>query len=214
MTPTQIIQRSRERYNSIGDSFYSDDEVLGLAYDACLMIATECKLIESTYTTTTVAGTQGYAYPTNVIDLKRVTYNGQKLKPITMRDDDMITILNQETSDTGTPQYYFIWSNTLYLRPVPASALALKLYTHNQPSEISTSSTLEIPSQFHMDIVTYCVSQMAAKDTNMTAAEYFDTKFEKAMLRMKRWAAKRKRGDSFASVQDEERTIGSYLGPV
>lgn len=214
MTPTQIETAARNRYNAISDSFWSQDEILNLLYGACLDLSRECLLIERSYTTSTVASQQEYAYPTSAIAIKRVSYDGKKLKPITMREDDSITGLNQSTTATATPQYYFIWNQTISLRPIPSSVGTLKIYTYNEPSAITITSTLEIPTQFHMDLVDYIVGEMAAKDLNFTAAQYYQAKWEKAKIAAKRWAKRKNRGDSFNVVQDEDMMIEGYLGIV
>lgn len=214
MTPTEIETAARNRYNSIGDSFFSSEEILSLMWDACLDITRECNLIERTYTTSTVASQQEYSFPTSTITIKRITYDGKKLKPISMREDDAITGLNQSTTSEGTPQYYFIWNETIYLRPIPSSIATLKIFTYNEPSQILTSSTLEIPTQFHLDLVDYIVSEMAAKDSNFTAAKYYADKWERSKTDVKKWQKRRLRGDSFATVQDEDAMIEGYLGIV
>lgn len=204
MTPTQILTAARNRYNAIGDNFWSDDELLGLLYDACLDLTRESFLIERTYSTSTVASQQEYSYPTDTIAIKRITYDGKKLIPITMREDDQITGLDQDTTSTGTPTYYFIWNETISLRPIPSDVGTLKIYSYNEPAELLISSTLEIPTQFHMDTVNYLVSEMAAKDKSFSHAKWYLEKWEKAKLRAKAFARKQKRGDAMAHVMDEE----------
>lgn len=214
MTPTQIELAARNRYNAVGDSFWSQDEILMLLYDACLDMARECLLIENTYTTSTVASQQEYAYPTTTMAIKRITYNGSKLKKINFREDDSITGLNQSTTSTGTPQFYFIWNDTISLRPIPTDVGTLKIYSFNEPAELTINSSIEIPTQFHMDLVNYIVSEMAAKDSNINVAQYYLNKWDKAKLNAKRWAKKRLRTDSFSTVQDEEMSVEGYFGIV
>lgn len=204
MTPTQILTSARNRYNAIGDSFWGEDELLGLLYDACLDMTRECFLIERTYSTSTVASQQEYAYPTDTITIKRITYNGAKLVPMNMREDDQVTGLNQATTSTGTPAFYFIWNETISLRPIPSEVGTLKIYSYNEPAVILISSTLEIPTQFHMDTVNYIVSEMSSKDMNFRKAEYYSKKWEIAKMNAKRFARKQKRGDAMAHVMTEE----------
>lgn len=214
MTPTQLVERARNKYNSIGDSFWADQEILDLFTDACTEVAQEALCIERTYTTTTVAGTQEYDFPTNTIAIKRVTYNGQKLKKISFREDDSVTGLNQATTTQGTPTYYYIWNNVIALRPLPDAANTLKIFTYNEPSALAITSTLEVPAVFHMRLVDYVLAEMAAKDSNPQAAKYYIDRWEKAKIDIKKWIAKRKRTDSFAVVQDEDQLIESYMGFV
>lgn len=215
MTPTEILTSARQRYNAIGDSFFGEDELLNYLYDACLEMNREANLIERTYSTTSVASQQEYAYPGDTALIKRLTYAGKKLKPITMREDDSITGLNQSTVSTGTPQYYFIWNETISLRPIPSTAGdTIKIYAYNEPAALTISSVLEIPTQFHMDLAKYMVMEMAAKDKQFEHADRYERKWEKAVVSAKRWAKKKLRGDSFNVVQDEDMMVEGYLGIV
>lgn len=204
MTPTQIEEAARRRYNAVSDNLWSQEEIFQLIYDACLEAALECNIIENTYTTTTVSGTQSYVYPTGTIAIKRLTWNGSKLKPITLREDDIATGLNQATTETGTPIFYYIWDEAIYLRPTPNAAQTLKVFSYNEPQTLTVSSTLEIPTVFHMRLVNYIVHAMAAKDSNITVANFYLARWEKDKIEMKKFVAKKKRTDSFAQVGDEE----------
>jgi hypothetical protein len=55
---------------------------------------------------------------------------------------------------------------------------------------------------------------MAAKDENFTTASYYQGKWQQAVMRMKRHMRKMKRGDAFASVQDEGSLPSTILGAV
>lgn len=215
MTPTQVLTNARNKYNAIGDSFWSDSELLDLLYEACLNMAQKVpNIIEAVYSTSTVASQQEYAYPTNTIQIKRITYDGKKLKPITLREDDSLTGLNQTTSSTGAPQYYFIWNEVISLRPIPSAVATLKIYSFNEPATLTIGSSIEIPTLFHQDLVNFMVSAMAAKDSNGAMSLYYDKKWESAIIDAKKWVQRKKRGDSFSVVQDEDMMVEGYLGIV
>lgn len=214
MTPSQLNEAARQRYNAVGDKFWSDSELYRLMYAAHQEFARETLCIERVYTTTSVAGQQQYSYPTNTISIKRIEYNGQKLVPVTFREDDAITMLNASTTERGTSQYYFIWNNTLYLRPLPdTDGLTIKIYSYNEPQEISNTSTFEIPTMFHMDTINYMLSEMYAKDKDFNASKYYRDLWVLSLQNGKKWAQKKKRGDAFNAVQDvetlNERVIGN-----
>lgn len=212
MTPTEVETAARAKYNATGDTFYSSDEILGLMYEASLQMAVEALVIERTFTTTTVASQQEYDYPGNAITIKRVTYNGNKLAPISFREDDSLTLNNATTTSSGSPQFYAIWNETFILRPIPDAAQTLKVYAFVEPQAITTTSTLEIPSRYHRDLVNFIVAEMAAKDNNMSKAQYYMGLWAAAMNRAKREMRKRLRGDSPAHVMEEESQLTTILG--
>lgn len=213
MTPTELITYIRQRHNAVGDNFYSDSEILAYVYDACLQMGREF-VIERTYTTTTVAGTREYSYPTNTIAIKRVTYDGAKLKPFNFREDDLITGLYETTASQGTPQFYAVWNETLYLRPIPDAARTLKIYSFNEPQVITTTSTLEIPTQFHVDTADYVIAMLQAKEQNYEGSRYWMQNWEKRLLKIRQWSMKRLRRDANAHVINVEATPETYLGTV
>lgn len=214
MTPSEIELAAREQYNAIGDTTWSSAEIMRLIYGACLELANETNIIERTYTTDTVAAQQEYDFPTNTISIKRITYEGNKLQPITFRDDDTVTVGDADTTAQGTPQYYMVWNRTIYLRSVPDAVGELKIFSYNRPQAVTSSSTLEIPDEFHMDVVDYVLEKMNAKDRNFEGANYHRGLWMAAKQRAKQWVKKRKRADGFAAVQDEESHVGTILGTV
>jgi len=219
VTPQLIEDAARRKYNSVGSTFFAQAEIWDLIYQAELEIARETKMLEGRTVISggSVASTQSYAYPTGVLELKRVEYAGVKLKRIDFREDDAITVLNSNTTETGTPVYYYDWDKTIYFRPIPdTSADQIRLYYYKEPIIItSASQTLEIPALFHMSIVDYVTAEMAAKDGNSKASSlYFDKWYDKHLPAMMKWTRKRRTGDSMGVVRDEMDLIGTNLGPL
>lgn len=213
MTPAEIVLMARRRYNAVNDTFWGDQELYDVIYQACLEIADEAYANEATYSTTTVSGTQEYSLPSATIAVKRVTYNGRKLTRIDMIEDDAITGLNQTTTDTGTPEFYWIWDDTISLRPVPNDAQTLKIWALNEPSSISSATqTIEIPTQHHGRLVNAVLSAMAAKDSNFSSAGYYQGLWEKDKITIRKSMARMKRTDKFTTVKDENMVVETYIG--
>lgn len=212
MTPSEVEQAARERYNAINDTFWSQAEIFSLIYAACMQICDEGYCVERRYSSSTVAGTQEYDFPTNAIAIKRVTWDGRKLTLIDMLEDDAVTGLNQTTTDQGNPEYYWIWNRTLSLRPIPGSVGTLRLWTYNVQAAISSaSSTIEIPSQHHMRLVNYLLHAMAAKDENYTAADYYLKLWERDKIEIRKSMRKIKRADKFTTVKDENMVVETFI---
>jgi hypothetical protein len=214
VTPTELITMIRQRTNTVGDTFWSDDEILGYIYDACMQMAKEAYAIERTYTTTTVAGTREYSFPTTAMAIKRLEYDGSKLQKINDREDDQLTGLNANTTSQGKPQYYWTWNRTIYLRPIPDAAMSLKIFSFNEPQVLTTASALEIPTQFQVDTIDYAKKLMAAKERNFQSAQYWGNEWDKRLIKIKQWSRKRLRSDAFANVMDIDSLSESFLGSI
>ncbi len=208
MTPDQLETAARQQYNAINDTFWSSEEIRNYIYGACLEVSDEAYAVERVYTTPTVASTQGYDFPENAIGIKRVTYDGMKLRPIDMREDDLATGFSAATTSTGTPTFYFVWNKTIYLRPIPAAVATLKIYTYNQQGAIQTgSTTIEIPSQHHMRLVNSVLQKMSAKDSNFEAARWYQDQWSLDKIEIRKSMRKLKRADGFTGAKAEEPII-------
>lgn len=213
MTPDEIVLMCRRRYNAVNDTFWSDQELYDIIYQACLEVAEEAYPVERTYSTTTVSGQQEYDFPENTIAIKRITYNGRKLTKIDLIEDDALTGLNQSTTDTGTPEFYWTWNDIISLRPVPDAAYTLKVWSLNEPSAITTGTQeLDIPTQFHGRLIDPVMSAMAAKDQNYQASQYYLNLWEKSKIKIRQAVARMKRTDKFTTVKDENMVVETYIG--
>jgi hypothetical protein len=200
MTPLEIEAAARDRYNAIGDPFYPTSMIMNLIYQASMQLALEAFVIERKYTTTSTSGTREYPYPTNAFAIRRVEYDGKKIFPTTLESDTKTST----TETTGTPGRYAIWNEELVLFPTPdTTSDVIAVYTYNRPQEVTTASTLEVPAEYHLDMIDFILSIMYGKDQNLQLSKYYREVWERNIQRIKRHEMKKKVGDEFAVVQEE-----------
>lgn len=211
MTPSDLCTYARQQYNAVNDSFFADAELYRHIWHAQDIMAKEASAIENTYTTSTVASQQEYTYPTNAVAIKRITYDGKRLERVKLKDDDLLTGFNATTTATGTPTHYFEFDRVIYLRPVPDAVATLKIFAFDRPQEVTATSTLDVPGEFQLDLVSYMLWRMASKDQNFQGAEFYKTQWEEALARCKKWARKRLLADGFNVVRDEDAIVTSIL---
>lgn len=214
MTPQELVLYVRQQYNAVGNTFFSDDELFSHIWNAEMRLAREALCIQRVYTTTTVADQQEYSFPTNAIGIKRITYNGTKLSQVTFREDDSLTLSNSTTTATGSSQYFALWNYTLYLRPIPDAAVTLKIFSYNKPQEVTSSSSLEVPDEYHLDMANYVLSMMCLKDQNFEGSNYYMGLWNGDVMRCKKDHKKMKRTESYTAVQDLELLPTTVIGAV
>lgn len=203
MTPAEVIARANTLYNSTGDSFFPDEEAYDILYDGCMELAVKAYVIEDSFSTSTVAGTRQYAYPTNALAIKRVTYDGKALENIDYREDDKITVWNAADTTQGTPVGFVEWEDTLELRPIPGEVKTLVVYAFCQPQRITSSSTtLEVPTIYHMALVHKLLGAKAAKDKDYPGAAMWEAKWEAAVALAVARMQKKRRANRFKVVTD------------
>ncbi len=214
MTPTELVTFALQRWNEPSGGLFSDSELYTVIWSAQLELAQESLCIRRVYTAPTVASQQEYAKPTNAISIKRITYEGQKVFKITDREDDSLTLNNQTTTATGTPQYYWEWDTNIELRPVPDAIGTLKIYTYDIPQTVTASTVLDVPLRYHAKLADYMLAYMAEKDKNFQAAGNYRQLWLKDVQDAKRYEKKFLRGDAVAHVTDEESLPQTYIGAI
>jgi len=212
VTPAQINTAIRQRYNAEGDLFFNPQMVWDLIYQAQMVMAHEAFVIERKYTSTSTAGTRELDYPTTAFAIRRIEYDGEKLTPVSIDQDPKTST----TEITGDPRQYALWNNEIILYPTPsATGDLITLYTYNEPQPVAENAVLEVPTEYHLDIIDYGLSLFYAKDGNPQMAAYHDNKWQRAVQRIKRTHAKRKQKDQLVVVRDYEDTptpYGPYIG--
>jgi hypothetical protein len=82
------------------------------------------------------------------------------------------------------------------------------------PQPVTASTDLEVPTQFHRDLVTYVAKEMALKDQNVSVSDRYQVVWDRALRKIKAWTRKRKRGDEFQVVKNMDDTARTILGVV
>lgn len=213
LTPTQFITAARRKYNAVGNNFYADAEILDLLYEVEVEMAKFALTIEAVdSSTSTVAGTRSYSVPTRCIAIKRLTYNGQKLTPISFDDDDDLTYFDEDDTTQGTPYYYIHHNDTVYLRSIPDAVQTLKFYYYKAPTVITTSDTIETPARYHMDLVNGVVAEMMYKDMETSIGDRYRRKFESALSEARKFQHNKYKTDGLKSVKDVHTRVHNILG--
>lgn len=214
MTPDQIQDAARRKYNVVSDTFYNDDFFYDSIFEAETELAIKAKVIEKIYSTTSVADQREYSWPTNAIAINRIEYNGTKLRLTDFREDDALTLSQASTTQTGTPEFYQLWGRVIYLRQIPGtSGLTIKIFTYDLPSLQSTGgATLDTPAHLHSNIVNFVTSCLALKNQDASTAQFYRSLWDNSVIEAIRWQARKKRTDGFARVKNVDEIPSTHLG--
>lgn len=206
LTAGDLETLARSKMNATGDTFWSGDEFNGMIWAAQKQAAVETKCIEGFHSfTTSATGTRAYSFPTNFMSLFRVCYDGKRLERYDFLDDDAQTGRDEDTTATGTPEYYAVWGNQIYLRPVPGDASgAITAYGYKMPATVTTAASMEIPAEFEHAIVDYLLAEMNAKNQNIAMSQYYMNRWDGHLAQLKDWMRERRGGDQYEVVHDYE----------
>lgn len=216
MNINEVLTLARQSYNAVGDTYWSDDELLGYAYMAELELAREGREIEKTFVTSSVLGQQEYDFPQNAIQIKRITYGGAKLQPISFGEFDALTAMDEDSATSGEPQYYVEWDNTFILYPIPDvdGTDNIKVRCIVRPTRQTSVGAFVVDEQWHPAIVDYIVFRMASKDQNQVIAKDMYASYQQYLQQCRQWRQKRKQGDRFAIVKNTDARPWTVMGAV
>lgn len=177
MTLAQALDYCRNRHNAASDSNWSDQEIYALMTARCNEILSIIGLIEAVDTSTTsTAATQGYAFPSNVVFVKKVLYDGYPVKLISLRESESLKEGN--TTASGRPEYAYEWNKTLYFIPVPdTSSDTITMYVEKLHPYIDNSaqSTIDLPAVLHYRMLDGVIADMFSKDLNQGMVTHYET---------------------------------------
>lgn len=212
MTPQQIETAARRIMNATGSSFWSQEEIIqDYLYMVLLDLVNAGYHIENRYTQTTVASQEEYTKPSRAIAIKRVVYDGKKLKPIDKRQMDSM-VIDDSSPGTGSPEFYWEFDNVIGLYRIPDSAKTLEIWTYDEPSMPTRTSTLEIRSNYHHHLVIGVVYYMSLKELGHPNTMLYERKWEQSKFKIVQEESKRKQRDGMRVVLREEDAPNTIIG--
>lgn len=218
MTVTEALNYVRRMHNELNAQtpFWSDAELYALMEAKANEVCSFIGLIEAKDTSlTSTASTADYAYPSNVIGIRRVWYNGIPLKYLNLRLFEQR--FPQGVAPSGTPREFTVWNNTITLIPTPSeSSIQITLFVEKKQSAItSASSTIDIPEVFHPALCDAVLSEMFAKDLNAGMSQMYQNKWLQFHIpNMRRFAKRKRRRGLPAVVVDADSVSETEFGVI
>lgn len=132
----------------------------------------------SAYSISGVAGTQEYVLPSNFIQLRVATWNGQTLNKVEYED----LVEQQIQFVRGTPYEYYIYGDNIGLNSIPDNSGTLLLIYRKRLANLSDSQDSQLPSDFDLPIVKYAAYLLwSTPRGNRQTAQEKVTDYEQAM---------------------------------
>lgn len=211
MLLSDVQTRVTKQFGDTAEAVVSLDDIARWATDAQLDIVRQTKLNETTYTTASIANTAIYAV-SNLLEVQRVTYDGQVLKMISRAELDQQFPTRDSTSyGRDTPRFWSYAQTGVELFPIPANNLGIISITHTKrPAPVvNPGDAFEIPEQYHETIVRRCLERAYETDGQWNAADRM-----KVDVKERNQEAAHERatggGDSFPAIRALPGDLGDY----
>lgn len=157
--------------------------------DAVKHISVANDLMQATGLLSSVAGTNTYNFPSDMLSLNSMYYDDVRLKYMKRSEyDEYVNASDPSEVQSGTPLLYTRWGTQFLLYPRPDTAITdgIKLlYIQRQPDVTDSSDTVPLPVEYHPEIVKYCLQQAYQTDEDWDAATQMSDQFTDGIDRLK-----------------------------
>lgn len=169
LSVSQIISRVERALGDESNIQITEADVIRWINDAQRELALHSNLLQAKAMATAQAGVAEFALPADVLTLRSIRFNGQKLKGISAQEAEEHI---EDESFSGTPDRFWVWAQRVTLYPVPESGGELTIFYTRQPvNVVNTFDFPELPVQYHNRIVEYALKQAYELDENWQAAQ-------------------------------------------
>ena len=139
-------------------------------------------MIQATAEGLSVQGTQTIDLNTiapNLLQLEAVIYDGWPLEPTSL-ERLKADIGGPDAATQGTPQYFYVWGNKIYMWPVPStSSKSIQVNYSAHPSSVSgAADTLGVPDRYYERVCEYVMSKAYELDEDWQGHQVNKQAFE------------------------------------
>lgn len=202
MNLLEIKTAVKRQFGDESGAQITEADITRWANDAIRDIVRKVEITNQHRETSVVVGDGGYELPDNFMYIARVTYDNRLINERKLVDLDLQST-GVDSAGTGTPEAYYIWSNTLYLYPAPSSAGTgnLDIWYVSQPTALAVDEDIpEIPTYMHEDIIRYCLARAKELDEDWSASQALSNDYE-ARIMQARYEKSAQPTDSYPSIR-------------
>jgi hypothetical protein len=164
-TLAEVRTQIRDRLDEAAARYWTNAQIDSWINEATRDVARRAEVLQTTSTITTIAGTQEYSMPSDVVRVHRVEHHsGDAVTPLEYRDFnnmDAVWGTGQKQTTNTRPYWYSLWGYPPNLKvvlfPIPAlSDDTIKVFYYRMPAAISgDSTTVPVPQGWEDLVVMY-----------------------------------------------------------
>ena len=139
----------------------------------------------ATFDITTVAGTDTYTPPTDLVRINGITNASSPSELSFVEDPADINYLNQAGQSMGEPQYYTYTGSGIRVSPVPDDVYTLTIDYYKSPTALSADSDVStLPTDYHDVMISYALSRAYRSEDDMQMSQFFYSEFTRDLAQM------------------------------
>lgn len=184
---SEVVTAVQRQFGDEASVQINEDDVMRWINDAVIEICMQNDLKQATGTMNTVIGTNSYAFPSDLLQVRTIYYDGSRLKFIKRTEyDEYVNEQDPNEELTGTPTLFTRWGSDFILYPKPDAVKQLKLLYLQQPFEVAgVNDDIPVPDIYRARVVEYCLQKAYETDEDWEAAGQMSGQFADGLTRLK-----------------------------
>lgn len=158
-----------------------DSDVINWVNDAQDTIVNRNRVLKAKSTTAITAGQSTVTFPDlRIIQIESVHYNGRILPNMSFVEaEQKISTSDPQSSESGTPLFWYEWAGTMTLWPTPNAEGSLDLYYSAFPTRVTgATDPLSLPDKYFEDICRYVMQQVYEMDQDWQGSQAKQQQFD------------------------------------
>ena len=201
IAPTKTVQDVIDNVTRVfGDEAgvqLSNNDIIRWINEAQREINRQNAVLQQTATTTLNAGQADYSLASispPIYEINSLLINGRRIGNISVSQaEESISLADPESEETGAPQFWYEWANTITFWPVPSTAGTIKIRYTAIPTDVAADNdTLTIPDEYFMDIINYVLKMAYEMDENPEMMQAKSVEFNQSLA---------ERGEQFRNAE-------------
>lgn len=181
LTVLDVKTRVKRKFGDEAGVQLTDDDILRMINDAQrTIVSRNDSLLEKTATANSVASTQEYSFPADMLKFKFLSYKGtgdsayNPLRGMTVNELNLyIDSWDASTNTNGVPAIYAIHAGKFLVYPTPQDSVAnaFKIYYTRSPvNMVLDADILDLPELYHSIVVDLVLQDAFEMDEDWEAA--------------------------------------------
>ncbi len=191
MIVSDVTTRVLRQFGDEASVQIDESDIMRWINDAAKDIAVQNDNNQATATQASVIGTNTYVLPADMLTIRSVYFDSQKLDFYTRAEyDAYINSVDPTELASGTPTIYtrnFTGTvSNLLVYPTPSVVKNIKIWYYRRPFEVAVSTDpLPFSEEYHLRIVEYCLQQAYQTDEDWEAAERMKGQLDDGLTKLK-----------------------------
>lgn len=181
LTVLDIKTRVKRKFGDEAGVQLTDADIVRMINDAQRKIASRNdSILEKTATASTVAGTQEYNFPADMLKLKGLSYKGtgetayRPMQGMSIQELNLyIDGWDADSSSSGVPTVFAVHAGKFLVYPIPQESVAsaFKVYYCRKPTDmVADGDVIDLPELYHDVVINIVLQDAYEMDEDWQAA--------------------------------------------